>query len=222
MKIKLNGKKLVPTNSVKYLGITIDKNLNWKDQISNVSIKLNKANAMISKVRHFVDKQTLKSIYFAIFESHLYYSCLVWAQNFLSVKRLYILQKKALRLMYFQKRNTHTSSLFSDSKILKFPDKVSMENCIFISNSIHNVLPSVFQNWFTSSLVQHEYNTRWGEHGFFNIPRHCTKAYGRFSITISALYKWNFLQSQHRDILFKKLKPNALRELLQKFLKSTY
>ena len=52
---------------------------------------LNRANAMLSKVRHFVDKKTLKSIYHAIFESHLLYSCLVWAQNFNSIKRLYIL-----------------------------------------------------------------------------------------------------------------------------------
>ena len=31
---------------------------------------LNRTNAMLSKVRHFVDKKTLKSIYHAIFESH--------------------------------------------------------------------------------------------------------------------------------------------------------
>ena len=45
-------------------------------------------------VRHFVDQKTLKAIYYAIFESHLYYSSLVWAQNFNSTKRLFILQKK--------------------------------------------------------------------------------------------------------------------------------
>ena len=45
-------------------------------------------------MRYFVDKKTLKAIYHAIFESHLYYSSLVWAQNFNSKKRLFILQKK--------------------------------------------------------------------------------------------------------------------------------
>ena len=36
---------------------------------------------MLSKVRRFVHKKTLKSIYHTIFESHLFYSCIVWAQN---------------------------------------------------------------------------------------------------------------------------------------------
>ena len=62
---------------------------------------------MLSKVRHFVNKKTLKSIYQAIFESHLPYSFLVRAQNTNSIKRLYILQKKSLRLMYFSNRNIH-------------------------------------------------------------------------------------------------------------------
>ena len=32
-KIKLNGKKLFQTNSVKYLDIKVDKLLNWRDHI---------------------------------------------------------------------------------------------------------------------------------------------------------------------------------------------
>ena len=46
--------------------------------------KLNKANAMLSKIRHFLDQKTLKAIYHAIFESNLYFSSLVWAHNFIS------------------------------------------------------------------------------------------------------------------------------------------
>ena len=42
-KLKLNGKRLYLTNSVKYLGINIDENLNWKQQISDIAIKLNKS-----------------------------------------------------------------------------------------------------------------------------------------------------------------------------------
>ena len=55
--LKLNGKMLCTTNLVKYLGIKTDKNLNWHEQINNVAVKLNRANAMLSKVRHFVHKK---------------------------------------------------------------------------------------------------------------------------------------------------------------------
>ena len=88
LKLNLNGKRLYTTDSVKYLTIKIDENVNWHQQINNVAVKLNKANAMLSKVRHFVDKKTLKSIYHAIVELHLFHSYHVWAQNTNSIKRL--------------------------------------------------------------------------------------------------------------------------------------
>ena len=179
LKLKLNGERLYTTNSVKYLSIKIDENLNWHEQINNVAVKLNRANAMLSKVRHFVHKNTLKSIYHAIFESHLFYSCLVWAQNINSIKRLYILQKKSLRLMYFLNRNAHTTPLFKDSHILKFPDKIALENCIFIKNYFNEILPTPFKNWFTLSTDSHTHNTRWSNLGCLKIPPHKTTIYGR-------------------------------------------
>ena len=112
LKLKLNGKKLYPTNSVKYLGVKIDEHLTWKPHIDGISTKLNKANAMLSKIRHFVDQKTLKAIYDAIFESHLCSSSLVWAQNFNSTKRLFILQKKSIKTYVFlKKRSTYKPSL---------------------------------------------------------------------------------------------------------------
>ena len=101
-----------PTNSVKYLGKNIDKSLNWKQQISNIAINLNKANDILSKLRHFIDRKTLKSIYHAIFQPHLYYSSLVWAQNSNSIKSLFVMEKKSLRIIYFLNHNAHTSPLF--------------------------------------------------------------------------------------------------------------
>ena len=144
MKLKLNGKRIYTTSSVKYLGIKIDENLNWHQQISNDAVELNRANALLSKVRHFVDKKT-KSIYCAIFERHLFYSCVVCAQNIDSIKRLSILQNKSVQLMYFLNRNTHTAPLFKDSNILKFPDKIALENYIFIKNYFNETLPTPFK-----------------------------------------------------------------------------
>ena len=61
-----------------------------------MAAKLNKGNVMLSKIRHFVNFNTLKSIYHAILESHL--NCLlpVWAQNANWIIRLLVLQKKSL------------------------------------------------------------------------------------------------------------------------------
>ena len=94
LKIKLCGKRLYPTESVKYLDVKIDTNLTWQHHVNDISMKLNKANALLFKIRKYVSPKVLRSNYFAIFDSHLSYCCLVWAKNFSSIKQILILQKK--------------------------------------------------------------------------------------------------------------------------------
>ena len=112
-KIKLSGKSLYPSNSVKYLGIKTDRFLHWHDQVNSIAVKLNRANALLLKIRSYVNRKTLRNIYFAIFESHLSYSCIVWAQNINTVRRLNVLQKKALRIMNLKDQLFYSSPLFS-------------------------------------------------------------------------------------------------------------
>ena len=69
------------TKSVKYLGIKIDENLTWIDHINDIAIKLNRANAMLFKVREFENTKILKSIYYATFDCHLNYANTVWGLN---------------------------------------------------------------------------------------------------------------------------------------------
>ena len=44
IKIKLNRKRLYPSNSVKYVGIKIDRFLHWYDEVYSIEVKLNRAN----------------------------------------------------------------------------------------------------------------------------------------------------------------------------------
>ena len=63
----LSGKRIYPTGSVKYLGLKIGQHLTWQHHINDLSVKLNRANALF-KIRKFVnDKKILRSIYFAIY-----------------------------------------------------------------------------------------------------------------------------------------------------------
>ena len=77
LKIKLRGKSLYPTESVKYLGGQIDANLSWQYHVNDLSMKLNRSNALLFKMRNYVNLKILRSIYFVIFDSYLSYCCLV-------------------------------------------------------------------------------------------------------------------------------------------------
>ena len=124
LKIKLCGKRLYPTESVKYLGVKIDTKLSWQYLVNDVSIIspwLNRANALLFKMIKYVSLKILRSICFAIFDYYLSYCCLVWAQ-----------------------RNSQTSSLFKQSSISKFHDKTFLENILFVNKSLNNLTPPVF------------------------------------------------------------------------------
>ena len=192
LKLKLNGKRLYPTNSVKYLGINIDETLICKQHMSDTAIKLSKANDILSKLIHFIDRKTLKSKYHAIFEHHFYYSSLVWAQNSNSIKRLFVLQKKSLRIIYFLNHNAHIYPLFRDLNILKLSDKNALENCLFINKYFNKCLPTIFKNWFTLSFDFHTYVTCWSNLGCIVVLAHNTKLNGRNSVNIGAVYSYNY------------------------------
>ena len=142
--MKLCGKKLYPTESVKYLGVKINTTLSGQYHVNDLSIKVNRANVLLFKMRKYVSLKILRSIDFAHFDSYLSYFCLIWAQKRCTIQCILILQKKAVRIINFQQRNSHTSPLFKQNFILKFKDKICLENILFVSKSLNNLTPSVF------------------------------------------------------------------------------
>ena len=71
IEIKVNKKRLYLSQSVKYLGIKINQNLSWKDYINDIAVKLNRANALLFKIRNLANITILKTMYFAIFDSQI-------------------------------------------------------------------------------------------------------------------------------------------------------
>ena len=122
----------------------------------------------------------LVHIYFAIYDSHLSYSCIVWAQNVNTVRRLIILKKKALPIMNFKDQLSHSSPLFSSNNILKYGYKITLENIIFVNKSINRQVPSILYDWFKFSGNLRRYETCWSVTNHLNIPIFWTQKYGCF------------------------------------------
>ena len=94
LRLKLSRKRLYKTKYLRYLGIKIDENLNWKVHIHDLASKLNRANAILAKLRHFVNSEILRSTYFAIFHSHLNYVCIAWRLTKFAQQKVSILHKR--------------------------------------------------------------------------------------------------------------------------------
>ena len=63
-------------------------NLNWKQHIHDIAVKLNRANTLLFTIRNYVKKHILRMIYFALSDSHINYANLLWSQNLHSSSRI--------------------------------------------------------------------------------------------------------------------------------------
>ena len=53
------------TSSIKFLGVTLNENLSWKDHIKTVEDKLAKNAGLLYCAKKFLNKTSLKSMYFS-------------------------------------------------------------------------------------------------------------------------------------------------------------
>ena len=133
-----------------------------------------------------------------------------------------ILQKKAVRIIDFQLRNSHTSPLFKQNFTLKFQDKIYLANVLVLSKSLNNLTPSVFRTWFSFSSDQHNYETSSSTQGNLTKLFYKTNRYGKYSITVSAVESWNKIQKQLKDILLKDLSPRKIKTIVSNFYFKSY
>ena len=154
-------------------------------------------------------------MYHAIFDSHLNYASIVWGQTKSSINRVFIIQKKALRTIHFKGKFDRTSFLFSASNIIKLPDKISIENCLFVSKSLNNQLPEIFNNWLVFSSDTHRYETSCSEKGMLKVKSFNTKSQGKEGIIYSAINTWNSLKKQLKHFLLRNLATFQLKKVLK-------
>ena len=154
LNLKIRGKKLQASSYVKYLGIYLDEYLHWSPHIKHLSHRLVNVNAMLCKLRHYVNKATIKSIYYAIFDSHLSYVCTACGQNLNPKHLINLLQKKTMRIISLARYDAQTLPIFAKLNIIKFSGLISLCNCLFMFIYKHFIskAPSVFFLCFHSSI----------------------------------------------------------------------
>lgn len=192
LKIKLNGKLLLASPYIKYLGLYIDANLNFSHNTSVILKKLNRSRGMLSKVRHYVDETIIQNLYHSLFSSHLLYGAQVWGQSRnCHTEKLFTAQKKVIRTINFADVRAHSTPLFFNSKILKLEDTIKIMNIIFVKNCLDKVTPTCFHSIFTQTVDVHEHGTALVAYGGIFMNHFNTVRFGTKSITSSCVKDWN-------------------------------
>ena len=111
--------KIEAVDDFKYLGVTIDRNLNWAKHIQNLKIYFLSTTRCFYRLRKYCSLNILKMVYYGIFQSKLQYGICCWGGAYQNkINQILTIQKSAIRKVFKSHRLAHTMNLFRVSKIL--------------------------------------------------------------------------------------------------------
>ena len=156
LKLYINGIPIEKVKSFKFLGTTLDENMSWNVHAKIVRTKIATIAGTLYRLKRFLPKQALHTIYNALIQPHLNFGILLWGKN---SSKIFKLQKRAIRAITNSKYNAHTDPLFKNLRILKIHDMYNINLYKFYYRLKHNDLPAYFYNMF-SEVPEHEHNLR--------------------------------------------------------------
>ena len=169
--IKINSTEINCNTSTTFLGVIIDQNFTWSKHLTHLSSKISKSIGILKKASHAFNKSTLRMLYYSFLQPYFSYCILIWGNAAdTHLKKLILLQKRAIRIISRAQYLEHTTNLFSQLKILKLKDLYKQRCALFAYKLYSNQLPAPFTNDFTMTVLSHSHNTRARTQHYINIP----------------------------------------------------
>lgn len=157
--VNFNNVPIHTVDSIKYLGITLDSKLNWKDHINNIHKSVAPVIGLIRKFSSFLPRSALKKIYFSLVHSRFQYLISIWGSAVkTTLKKIQILQNRAWKYI-FKLPLRHASNDLYISKVktvLPIKGLYSLE----ISYLVHSILNNTIHHNSTFNHIIHRYNVR--------------------------------------------------------------
>ena len=151
---------------------------------------------IICKSRQYLASNTLITLNNSLFLPYLNYCNLIWASTCTShIEPLFLLQKKAVRLITFSPSRTHTKPLFVKINIWPIHSIFKFQISCFVFSHINNLLPTPLSSLFQFNLECHDHFTS----ARFNLHKQFLKYH--FSVRYQAPSIWNSLPLSLRDSL---------------------
>ena len=209
--IIIDNQPIDKVEKTKFLGVVIDSKLSWKSHICLVAGKLSKSIGMIIKAREYLNRSALLTLYYSFVYPYLTYCNHVWGCTYYTnLKQLFILQKKALRIMCGKRKRDSTENIFSELKILKFTDINAYLTGRFMYKCYTKNVPGIFSDFFQCNSAVHGYSTRQSEH--LHVPLERSNL-SQFCIRYRGVVVWN-------AILKSKINPDTSEFVFAKALKA--
>ena len=151
--IKINNTALEKCETYKYLGVHFDKNLNWKSHIEYISEKISKSCGALAKLRHCVEIDTLREVYYALVHSYLRYGIIAWGNASKTVlNKLQVIVNRTIRIITFAPLGQiNLNPIYEILEILKVNDIYTLEIAKIAYKQNKNLLTVNVAKYFQES-----------------------------------------------------------------------
>jgi hypothetical protein len=159
--VVIENKQIKQVYECKTLGVTVDQHLSWKSNTENICKKITAGISAIRRVKPFVDKETLISIYNAIVRPYFDYCCEVWdVFGETQSNRLQKLQNRAARIILNMSNDVNHSIALCELgweplKTLRKKAKAKMMNKV-----LNKMGPKSLTNLFSYKCAKTNYHLR--------------------------------------------------------------
>ena len=195
--IMINGTKVDRVQSVKYLGMTLDEKLNWKEHTEKLLTKLTKTNQAFKIVKNFVSKKQKAALYYAYFYSALQYGIEVYSQGpSNNLKKLQVKQNRALKTLHNKDFLTPTIELHKECNLLLVKDIAKLNTVKFVFKQRNGLAPDAFHNYYIENMFIHQHSTRQAKN--IHVTQH-RNTYGQKSVKYRGAIWWNQIKSSIRE-----------------------
>ena len=83
--IKFGSKLIQQTDQITYLGVIIDSKLNWKPHLDSISNKISSGCWALYKLKKYLNKKSLKQVYYGLVHQKLQYCVSCWGDLLLPI-----------------------------------------------------------------------------------------------------------------------------------------
>ena len=127
--ITINNERILISSSTKYLGVTIDQELSWKEHIQELCNKLKGMFSVFYNIRKYLTLDHIKTIYYALIYSRIKYGLVVYgtASNGI-LEKIQVLQNQLLKVLTGKPYLYGTNKLHNDLKLIKVEIYISKKS----------------------------------------------------------------------------------------------
>ena len=214
--LNIDGILIEKVDHFKFLGIHLDNELRWNVHTHHIEKKIAGGLYALNSLKHMLPTCNLRSLYFALINSHLSYGCQLWGNTFdKHLHKLKVQQKKAIRIVCHALYNSPATPLFSQVQILKFEDLYKLQLNQFMFKLYHQTITAPLANIIKHNQDTHEHNTRKKEDFIIPMYKH-NLVYRSFLSTGPRL--WSTIPVSFKTLKYKPFCRNLKKHYLENYL----